>query len=209
MAWALFWVLAAARTEAGDPPFVDVFLEGPVSAARTYADASRDGRSVWLHLTPASFRIEYPGTKAFTSTQDSPPMLTLACRTGAFTGVVPARPLTAHLLLPMSPEQDDVPHFYTLAFWLRVLSGTAEPKHLAEVAVDSRSYTTILHAPNVDYSFARPSRSLVLRPEAIVAAVAAPRPIEIAIRSDGGDAELAFQPDPDGVVSNVSAYGTD
>ena len=117
----LLAALAMAHPAAGASPFEGLYrLEGVTT--------SNDEFGIWLSWVPSSYRLEFPGRPPLAREQGSEPELFVAlefgCRAdGRAEGYRGAAPLWAALVLPLHPDEPDVPNWIDPRYWLLGLTG--------------------------------------------------------------------------------------
>ena len=177
------------------PPFADLHsLDGIMT--------SNDEYGIWAHWPAASYRLEYPGRKPLEFIRPPPELqtsLAVSCRAdGRDAGFSGPEPLWAELVLPLHPDEPDVPHFFDPRYWIIALfRGEAEETPVSVRIEGGQPFPSTLRRARIDWSFPRPAPTVRLDPTTALAALAsATASVRLAAEGPGTRLEIHFAPAP-------------
>ena len=178
------------------PPFAELW---PAEGSMT----SNDGYGAWASWEPHAYRLKYPGRPPLArkrrSSAEEPARLSLTCRAdGRPEGLSGPEPVRAELVLPLHPDEPDVPRRGDPRYWLLAFTG-GEPRRTAvSVRVGSgEAFSSELVRKRSDWSLPRPSPTVRLDPAEALRALSSGVGATVIAEGPGTWLDLRFEPDPD------------
>ena len=188
-------LLAATTAAEGASPFEGLYrLEGVTT--------SNDEYGAWIVWTASSYRLRFPGraplVREAAGKSGLRADLMVMCRAdGRSKGYGGPGPLRADLLLPLHPDEPDVPSFFNPWFWVLVLAVGERETTPVRVSFDGRAASpSDLVRRRVDWSFPRPEQSVAVDPGEALRALASESRTGVLAAGPGTRLELRFDPDP-------------
>ena len=188
-------LLAAPARAEGASPFEGLYrLEGVTT--------SNDEYGAWIIWTASSYRLRLPGRAPLVRGAAGKPGLQadlmVLCRAdGRSEGYGGPQPLRANLLLPLHPDEPDVPSFFNPWYWVLVLTAGEREATPVRVSFDGREASpSDLVRRRVDWSFPRPEQSIAVDPAEALLALTSGSQAGVLATGPGTRLELRFDPDP-------------
>ena len=170
-----------------DSPFAGMYQVDGVTT-------SNDEYAVWFFWGPDAWELRYAGRAPFSGGGDLLVGIQFACRAdGSALGYMGGRPLVADLMLPMHPDDPDVPNVFNPLYWWRGLTGREwirTPVRVLHGGAGGYRATLVRHT--IDYSFARPELRVGLRAAAALRELARGGALALSVEGAGNRFALSF-----------------
>ena len=189
-------VIVAAGVSAGQrepyettSPFVGLYQ---LAEVRT----SNDEYSAWLSWPATTARLVVGprrwGVEA-ASPDEGRPWVVVQCRAagGPSLGYSGPRPWSASLMVPLHPDEPNVPNVWHPLYWWRAATGREFVRTPVRVQLDDTIADGELVRHTIDYSFARPDLDVEIAPAGVLAG-AATGALRVRVTGRGVDLDLTW-----------------
>ena len=187
--------LAVIATASGASPFEGLHeLDGVTT--------SNDEWGIWIAWEASSYRLKFPRRPPLArgpgGTRDLRAYLATSCRAdGRPEGFSGPRAIRAELVLPLHPDEPNVPSFFNPRYWATALLAGELERTPVQVAFDGAPAAPAeLVRKRIDYSIARPSPTVQVNPAEALASIASGNAAEVAAEGRDTRLSLRFGPDP-------------